>query len=151
MQNDKIDPMMSAHRKKFMRQSSYILWATMGFIYPATLVAVLWNINTTGGRVVNFLSHEAWIPVDLNEEKMVFLPMYALAIGCSIAAFIAPNLIGKSAFVKWLLRMAFLNMAVNLGASVAAVLNQAELIIPFVILGVAAAAMSSPEKFFENN
>ena len=171
MQNGNIDQMMTAHREKLMRRNAYIIWGMLGFVTPLLFVAAVWKINTADGQVINFLNTDAWIPKNLEEEKMIpVMPMYFMGLLFAVMAFILPNVIGKSgakelpksssSTVKtaspntWLLRLvvrvALLEMATLMGFAVAILTKQSELMMPFLLVTLIGASMSSPEKFFEN-
>lgn len=171
MQNGNIDQMMTAHREKLIRRNAYIIWGMLGFVTPLLFVAAVWKINTADGQVINFLNTDAWIPKNLEEEKMLpVMPMYVMALLSVVMAFVVPNLIGTSAakglpvstnptvrrpspniwFLRLVLRVALLEMATLFGFAAAILAKQSELIMPFLLVTLIGAAMSSPEKFFEN-
>jgi hypothetical protein len=144
----------------------------LGFVTPLFFVAAVWKINTADGQMVNFLNMDAWIPRNFEEEKMLpVIPMYVMALLSVVMAFVVPNLIGTSAaknlpksaspavktsspniwFLRLVLRVALLEMTTLLGFAAAVLAKQSELMMPFLLVTLIGAAMSSPEKFFENN
>ncbi len=171
MQNKSIDLVMTAHREKLIRRNAYIIWVMLGFVTPLLFVAAVWKINTADGQVINFLNTDAWIPKNLEEEKMLLvMPMYFMGLLSAVMAFILPNVIGKSGakelpksssstvktaspniwLVRLVLRVALLEMATLMGFAVAVMTKQSELMMPFLFVTLIGAAMSSPEQFFEN-
>ena len=171
MQNGNTDQMMTAHREKLILRNAHIIWGMLGFATPLLFTAAVWKINTADGQMVNFLNTDAWIPRNFEEEKMLtVMPMYVMALLAVVMAFVVPNLIGISAakdlpkstspavktaspntwFVRMVLRVALLEMTTLLGFAAAVLAKQSELIMPFLLVTLIGAAMSSPEKFFEN-
>lgn len=171
MQNGNTDRMMNEHREKMVRTNAAIIWGMLGFGFPILLLAGIWKIRTADDQDVNFLNTYAWIPTNLDEQKMqLVMPMYFLALVVLVMAFVLPNLIFKVGvkdlpnkpsaatntgaantwFLRLSLRVAFLELVTILGFAAAFLAKQAELIMPFFILTMIGASMSSPESFIEN-